>query len=158
MIKLVCVGRLKERFCEEGAGYYAGRFQSGSLSIIEVPDESAPERLSEAQKRKIMEKEGEALLKEIAPGEAVVALDAAGAKYSEAEIRAVIRKHNGNLAFVIGGSLGLGSNALARADYKWSLSPMTLPHQLARAAVAGALAQSLVKTVKTENPVDKLKI
>jgi len=114
-----------------------------AVRIIEVPDESAPEGLSEAQKGKITEKEGRAILKQIGgakpgrawkPGPTVVALDVNGAKYTKADIDAIIRADE-NVVFVIGGSLGLGQNVLERADYRWSLSAMTLPHQLARVVV-----------------------
>ena len=140
MIKLVCAGRLKERFYADGAAYYQSRAsKSVPIQIIEVPDESAPENLSEAQKRKIKEKEGEAILRQINAATTVVALDMNGEKFSKAEIGAIIRKHSGDVAFVIGGSLGLGENVRKRADYRWSLSEMTLPHQLARVAVVSTL-------------------
>ena len=133
MISFVCVGRVRERFYADGVScFLSGRNKhSDPVRVIEVPDESAPEGLSDAQKRQIIEKEGEAVLRRINTTATVVALDINGAKYTEAEINGIIRKHP-DVAFVIGGSLGLGQNVLERADYRWSLSAMTLPHQLAR--------------------------
>ena len=146
MIKVICVGRLKERFFAEGVEYYqAGRRKerpARSVQIVEVPEESAPEGLSEARKQQITEKEGRALLKQIngqsrpwKPGPIVVALDVNGKRYTKTEIGAIIHGADADVAFVIGGSLGLGQNVLERADYRWSLSAMTLPHQLARVVV-----------------------
>ena len=165
MIVIICVGRLKERFFTEGTEYYrsqyanssaiggarSGSIKNGPLRIVEVPDESAPERLSEAQKRQIKEKEGKAILKRIGAAATVVALDMNGEKYSKAEIRSLLRRHSGDIAFVIGGSLGLGQNVLERADYRWSLSAMTLPHQLARMAAVRVIASEMER-IMTNGP------
>jgi len=138
---VVCVGRLKERYLADAVTYYqSGRPKNDPVRIVEVPDESAPEGLSPAQRRKITEKEGEALLRQIGAAAGgglpvVVALDISGKKYAKAEIGAIMRDAEARgrgVAFVIGGSLGLGENVLERADFRWSLSAMTLPHQLAR--------------------------
>ena len=60
MFKIVCVGKLKEKYLKAGIDEYAKRLQKfGKFEIVEVPDEKAPEQLSQAQMDQVMEKEGE---------------------------------------------------------------------------------------------------
>ena len=80
--------------------------------------------------------EGEALLSRIRPGDRVIALTIPGKKTDSPGLARRLQDLRvsgvSRIVFVIGGSLGLGSNLLARADEEMSMSPMTFPHQLAR--------------------------
>ena len=81
-------------------------------------------------------KEGEALLSRIRPGDRVIALTIPGRKTDSPGLARHLQELRvsgvSRIVFVIGGSLGLGNNLLARADEEMSMSPMTFPHQLAR--------------------------
>ena len=133
---IVCVGRLREKYFAAAAEEYAKRISRfGRLEIIELPDLPEPVNASPADQRKVMEKEGESILARLKATDHVIALcidapqaesEAFAAHMAETEMRG--RRQ----VFVIGGSLGLSTAVVARADEKLSLSRMTLPHQLAR--------------------------
>ena len=97
---------------------------------------------------KIREKEGEALLSKLKPGDYVIAMTIGGKARDSLELsRHIAELRNAGvsrLVFVIGGSLGLGKNILARADEEMSMSRMTFPHQLARVM----LLEQLYRTEK----------
>ena len=134
---VVSVGRLKEKPFRQMADEYLkrlGRF--GKIEEIELPDLPESERASPAEERRIREKEGEAILQRLRPGDRVIALTIPGRQRSSPELAQEIReaknRGTGRLVFVIGGSLGLGENVLARAEDEMSMSRMTFPHQLAK--------------------------
>ena len=76
------------------------------------------------------------MLQRLKPGDRVIALTIPGKQLSSPELAEKIREAKnrgcGRLVFLIGGSLGLGENVLARADAEMSMSRMTFPHQLAK--------------------------
>ncbi len=136
-ISIVCVGKIKEKYFMEGIKEYQKRLQRYcKLDIIEVPDEKAPENLSEAEMEIVKEKEGQRILAKIKDGTYVFVLDIGGKQlssesYAQNVDRLGISGHS-NIAFVIGGSLGLSEQVLKRSDFKLSFSKMTFPHQLMR--------------------------
>ena len=134
---IVCVGRLREKFYAAAAEEYLKRISRfGKIEVIELPDLPEPANASDADRGRVMEKEGESILARLKPGDRVIALcidgpqldsEAFAAHLAENELR-----YGGRQVFVIGGSLGLSPAVLARADETMSLSAMTFPHQLAR--------------------------
>lgn len=135
-IHLCCVGKLKERFYEEGCGEYVKRLgRYCRLTITEAADEKAPEELSLKEQMQVKEREGKRILSAIGPKEHVIALAIGGKKYTSekmAERIGVLESQGKEVCFVIGGSLGLSEEVLRRADETLSLSDLTLPHRLAR--------------------------
>ena len=135
---ILCVGKMKEKPYRQMADEYLKRLgRYGKYEEIEIPDLPEPASgASEALEEQLKVKEGEAILARIRPGDRVIAMTIEGKRRSSEEVA----RHIGDLktggvsrfVFVIGGSLGLGKNVLARADEEWSMSPMTFPHQLAR--------------------------
>ena len=116
-IKIVTVGKLKEKYLVQGINEYAKRLGAyAKLEFVEVPDEKAPETLSEAQMLQIKEKEGQRIL----------AKSEAFAK----QIDQLGIQGKSQLTFVIGGSLGLSQEVMTRSDAKISFGKMTYPHQL----------------------------
>ena len=101
-----------------------------------MPDEKAPENLSHAQELIVIQKEGQGILKYMKEDTYVIALAIQGKQLSSEDLANFLNdlgiKGRSNIAFVIGGSLGLSDEVLKRADYKLSFSPMTFPHQLMR--------------------------
>ena len=91
---------------------------------------------SEALEDRIRIQEGQALLSRIHPGDRVIAMTLGGRKMDSVGLSRHLEKLKAEgasrLVFVIGGSLGLGENLLARADEELSMGDMTFPHQLAR--------------------------
>ncbi|HEY4876947.1 MAG TPA: 23S rRNA (pseudouridine(1915)-N(3))-methyltransferase RlmH [Puia sp.] len=85
-------------------------------------------------------KEAETILSMIKKGDYLIALDEKGKQFSSSQLAQFIQLRANdsekNLVFVIGGAYGLGDAVLDRADYKWSLSQLTFPHQLVRLILA----------------------
>lgn len=136
-LAVLAVGRLREKPYRAMADEYLKRLSRfGKTEEIEIPDLPEPPGAGEAAEEKIREREGEALLAKIRPGDYVTALTIQGKPRDSEELSrhlAELRTGGaGRLVFVIGGSLGLGKNVLARADEELSMSRMTFPHQLAR--------------------------
>ncbi len=133
---IVCVGRLKEKYFSGAAEEYTKRLSRyGRFEIVEVPDLPEPVHASDADRRQVMEKEGESILAKLKPNDYVVAMCIDGPQYTSeafAEKLAANDQRGARLVFVIGGSLGLSPAVVKRASEKISLSKMTFPHQLAR--------------------------
>ncbi|MET4562571.1 23S rRNA (pseudouridine1915-N3)-methyltransferase [Lysinibacillus parviboronicapiens] len=134
-ITIVSVGKLKEKYLKMGIDEYIKRLGSyAKMELMEVPDEKAPEQLSEAEMEIVKKKEGERILSKIGPDTYVIALAINGKmKTSEemaTDIASLMTYGKSKIAFVIGGSLGLHDDVLKRADEKQSFGKMTLPHQL----------------------------
>lgn len=136
-IKIVCVGKLKEKYLKQGIAEYAKRLSKFcKFQVVEVPDEKAPEKLSEAQMEAVKQKEGQRILAKIKDKEFVYALAIEGKERSSEEFAKEIEKlgtyGNSDVTFVIGGSLGLSPEVLKRSQEKISFGRFTLPHQLMR--------------------------
>ena len=134
---VLCVGKMKEKAYRELADEYLKRLgRYGKIEEIEIPDLPEPPGNSAALEEQVKTREGEALLAKIRPGDRVIALTIRGKQRSSEELAEHIREMRtggvGRVIFVIGGSLGLGENVLARADEEMSMSRMTFPHRLAR--------------------------
>lgn len=137
-IKIIAVGKIKEKFYKEAIDEYQKRMQAyNKIEIIEVNDEQAPENLSEKEIEQVKEKEGERILGKIEDSDYVVSLEILGkqmdsvgfANFIENEMQEGFGR---NLVFVIGGSNGLSKEISKRSNYKLSFSKMTFPHQLMR--------------------------
>ncbi|MTK14076.1 MAG: 23S rRNA (pseudouridine(1915)-N(3))-methyltransferase RlmH [Clostridiaceae bacterium] len=136
-ISTICVGKLKEKYLKQAIDEYSKRLSRYcKLEIIEVPDEKTPDNASEKEELLIKEKEGLNILKHVKDNMFVVTLDLKGKMLSSEELAGFIKeagiKGNSNIAFVIGGSLGLSKAVLDRADFSLCFSKMTFPHQLMR--------------------------
>ena len=123
MIKLICVGKIKERYLTEGIEDYLRRINKyHKLEIIEV-DDSVPDI-----------EEGK-IIKYIDNRDYVITLEIDGNSLSSVELAEKIDKtfiSNSNITFIIGGSYGLSDNIKKRSNYKLSFSRMTFPHGLFR--------------------------
>lgn len=136
-ITVISVGKLKEKYLKDGIDEYRKRLtRYCAINLVEVPDEKAPETLSQKEEEMIKQKEGQAILKHIKDSEYVVALAIQGKMLSSEELSTFIADRglegNSSIVFTIGGSLGLSDEVLKRANYKLSFSKMTFPHQLMR--------------------------
>ncbi len=136
-IKIICVGKLKEKYLKDGIEEYIkrlGRF--ATIEIVELLDEKIPDNASNAECEKIKSAEGEKILSKIANNEYVVSLCVEGKILSSEQLAQKIAdvtiKGTSTIDFVIGGSLGLCDKVKARSDFRLSFSLMTFPHQLMR--------------------------
>ncbi|MCE0450702.1 23S rRNA (pseudouridine(1915)-N(3))-methyltransferase RlmH [Brevibacillus sp. AF8] len=136
-ISIITVGKLKEKYLREGIDEYSKRLSAYcKLQVIEVNDEKAPEEMSTAEMEQVKRKEGERILAQIKQDQYVIALAIDGQMWSSEKLSAEMDKlalhGRSQVAFVIGGSLGLADQVLKRADALLSFSKMTFPHQLVR--------------------------
>ncbi len=135
-IRLIAVGKLKEDYLRAGVADYAARIRPyARLDLVEVAGLPDPARPGPGAIDRLKEEEASAILRRLQTGEILVALDPRGANWSSEDLADFLQRHEAagaGLAFVIGGSLGLGRSLLARAAAKLSLSAMTFPHGLAR--------------------------
>ena len=135
-VRVVCVGKLKEKFFEDACAEFSKRLtRYCSLEIAEVADEKAPESLHPADEALVKEKEGKRILKNIGPKDFVVALAIDGKQMTSEAFAAYLAERETEarpLTFVIGGSLGLSDEVYARANARLSFSKMTFPHRIAR--------------------------
>lgn len=140
-ITIVCVGKIKEAFYKDAVNEYAKRLSRYcKFQVIEVADEKTPDQTTEHEEDLIRQKEAERILKQIKGDAYVVALAIQGKKLDSVAFSAYIEQlgvqGKSSLVFVIGGSLGLHTSVLKRADDRISFSDMTFPHQLMRVILA----------------------
>lgn len=136
-ITIITVGKLKEKYLKEAVSEYSTRLSRYcKLDIVEVADEKTPDNASEKVEEQIKHKEGEGILRHVKDNMYLIAMDLRGSMVSSEELSEFIEelgvKGESNLAFVIGGSLGLSKDVLKRANYRLCFSKMTFPHQLFR--------------------------
>lgn len=134
-ISIITIGKLKEKYLKQGINEYLKRLSAyAKIEIVELPDEKAPEQLSEAEMEQVKNKEGERILAKISDDTHVIALAIEGKQRSSQELAKEMDKlatyGKSKVAFVIGGSLGLSGDVMKRANETLSFSKMTFPHQL----------------------------
>ena len=136
-ITILCVGKIKEKYWVQALSEYEKRLSRYCrLEITEVADEKTPDGAGEALERQIREKEGRRLLEKIPDHAYVIALAVEGSMVSSEELAGSLDRlavsGTSHIVMIIGGSLGLSGQVLARADKKLSFSRLTFPHQLMR--------------------------
>lgn len=136
-IKIVTVGKLKEKYLKDGIAEYTKRLSRFcKLEILELVDEKTPDKASDLENQQILEKEGSRILAKIAEREFVIALAIEGKQFPSEEFSSILSditvRGFSDITFVIGGSLGLSSVVKKRADLLMSFGKLTLPHQLMR--------------------------
>jgi 23S rRNA (pseudouridine1915-N3)-methyltransferase len=145
MIKIVCVGKLKEKAITLLVDDYLSRIVPYSKIVIEELKDY-PNFDDEASNRITIEKESKMILDKVSNDDYVVLLDLRGKYYSSVEISHVIDQASTygskNIVFIIGGSLGVDENVLKRANVVWKLSNNTFPHGLVRVLVLEQIFRS----------------
>lgn len=136
-ITLVTVGKIKEKYLRDAIAEYTKRLSKyAKLEIVEVADEKTPDNASQAVEDGIRQKEGKRILKQIPEDAYVITLEIEGKMLDSVAFSKKLEQlgvqGKSHICFVIGGSIGLGSEVLARSDYALSFSKMTFPHQLMR--------------------------
>ncbi|WP_078393233.1 23S rRNA (pseudouridine(1915)-N(3))-methyltransferase RlmH [Shouchella patagoniensis] len=134
-ITFLTVGKLKEKYLKQGMEEYKKRLGAyAKIQEIEVPDEKAPENLSEEDMRIVKKKEGERILAKLNADAYVIALAIEGQMKTSEQLAKGIEQlgihGKSKVVFIIGGSLGLADEVYDRADELLSFSKMTFPHQL----------------------------
>ena len=139
MIKILCVGKIKETYLQELINDYLKRISKyHKIEIIEVKDNVN------------YDKEIKGLLEKINPKEYNIALDIKGEEVTSVSFSQKIEKllmENSNITFIIGGSLGLNDEIKTNANERISFSQITFPHGLFR----GILLEQIYRAFKIIN-------
>lgn len=145
MIRIICVGKLKEKYLNDACQEYLKRLQKYTkIEIIEVIDEKIDEEKIALQKEK------ERIEKYLNPKDYLITLEIEGKMLSSIELSEKIdqlRMNNGDITFLIGGSYGIHSDLKKLSNEKLSFSRMTFPHQLFRVL----LLEQIYRSFKIQN-------
>jgi 23S rRNA (pseudouridine1915-N3)-methyltransferase len=136
-IRVVAVGKVKDTFLQEGIAEYEKRLRPYvKMQVIELAEERRPQPASPATESAALDKEGKRILAAIPESSFLIALDVKGQSWSSGDLAAFFRERElsepNQVAFVIGGDLGLSPATLARSNLRLSLSQMTFTHPMAR--------------------------
>ena len=130
MIKIICVGKIKENYLREAIEEYKKRLSKYTkIEIVELQDEGLMD------KEKTIKIEGEKILKNINSKDFIITLEIKGKQITSEELAEVIDNNLINhscITFIIGGSYGLSEEVINISNYHLSFSKMTFPHQLFR--------------------------
>ena len=146
-IQIICVGKLKEKYWQDAIKEYSKRLSRFcTLEIVELKESLLPNNASKADEEKVKEEEGKEILRAIKDGTYVITLEILGKQLSSEELSSKIEDlgitGKSNVAFVIGGSLGLSKEVSDRSDFKLSFSKMTFPHQMMRVVLLEQIYRS----------------
>ena len=136
-ITIIAVGKLKEKYWKQVIAEYEKRLTAYTkVEIIEVPNEKAPENMSDKEIEQVKEKEGQRILAKIKPQSTVITLEIQGKMLSSEglakELDQRMTQGASDFTFIIGGSNGLHQDVMNRSNFALSFSKMTFPHQMMR--------------------------
>lgn len=134
-LRIIVVGKVRERYLLDGIQEYLKRLgPMAKVEVVNVADEPVPENAGQAIHEQARAAEAARALKALDPSHYVVALDSRGTQLSSEGLAEFLQERGlrgqSALAFVIGGSTGLGPEVLQRADFLLSLGKMTFLHQM----------------------------
>lgn len=147
-VRLICVGKLGEKFWAEAVKEYAKRLAAYcKLEIVELPEQRLPQEPSAGEIAQALDKEAALIEARIPQGAAVIALCVEGKPMSSEQLADYLGKltvsGTSRVCLLIGGSCGLSGRVKQRAALRLSMSPMTFPHHLARVMVLEQLYRAL---------------
>lgn len=130
-IKIICIGKIKEKYLVDGIEEYRKRLKLFcDLELIELKEFNTPDI------NKNIESEGELILNAIKKTDYVIALSIPGKNISSEMLASMIKEHytynSQTITFIIGGSNGLDQRVIEKSNYELSFGKMTFPHQLMR--------------------------
>lgn len=144
-IRIISVGRTEDDYVRLGSARFLKRIRVYH-PVEEVRVKGGRAGKSEPTGR-LLDREGERILKQVGPGDKVVLLDGQGRGMSSEAFAAFLEREltsgQGKPTFVIGGAEGVSQTVRERADRILSLSQMTLPHELARLVLLEQLYRGL---------------
>lgn len=157
-IKVVTVGKLKEKYLKDGIAEYSKRISRfAKLEMIELADEKTPDKASESENQKILEIEGQRILSKVGDRDFVIVLAIEGKTLSSEEFSKQLEEASikgfSTLTFIIGGSLGLAQDVKNRANLSVSFGRLTFPHQLMRLVLVEQIYRAF--TIQQGSPYHK---
>ena len=147
-IRLICVGKLGEKFWKQACDEYEKRLSAYCrLEIIELPEQRLPDAPSAGQIEAALKKESELIEAKIPAGATVIAMCIEGKTMASDALADWIGQKmvagTSKFAILIGGSCGMDAALKQKAALRLSMSPMTFPHHLARVMVLEQVYRAL---------------
>ena len=130
---VVCIGKLKDAYLRDGVAEFVKRMRPyGGITITELNGDKP----SDADRKQVVDEEGERLLKAVPKNAYTVLLDVYGKTMSSEDLAKTVAKLEvdgvSDMAFIIGGAFGVSEALRQSVNYKLSFSPMTFTHQMVR--------------------------
>ena len=146
-IQLLAIGTRMPEWLKQGYAEYAGRL-NGKVKL-ELKEIQAGKRTKNSDVVKICKQESQKLIDAIPSGNIVIALEVEGQKWSTEELAGQMENwmmSGRDVSLLVGGPEGMTKACRDRADYLWSLSPLTYPHPLVRIILAEQLYRAWTVT------------
>ena len=142
MYKIICIGKIKEKYLIDGINEYKKRIEGYTkFEIVELKE------INTLDVSKNIENEGKSILEKIRKEDYIITLEILGNKLDSVAFSKHLEKittyGTSNIVFIIGGSNGLSDDVKRRSNYKLSFSDMTFPHQLMRLILVEQIYRSL---------------
>ena len=137
MIKIICIGKIKEDYLKDGINEYLKRLSRYTkIEIIELKDISLKDNMSLVEENKVKEEESRLIESKIKDTDYIISLDRLGEELSSIDLSKrlenTLSSVNKDIVFIIGGSLGLSNELIKKSNLVISFSKLTFPHQLFR--------------------------
>lgn len=134
---VVCIGKLKDAYLRDGVAEFVKRMRPyGGITITELNESKIGDKPSDADRKQVVAKEGERLLKAVPKSAYTVLLDVYGKTMSSEDLAKTVAKLEvdgvSDMAFIVGGAFGVSDELRRSVNYKLSFSPMTFTHQMVR--------------------------
>lgn len=134
---VVCIGKLKDAYLRDGVAEFVKRMRPyGGITITELNESKIGDKPSDADRKQVVDEEGERLLKAVPKNAYTVLLDVYGKTMSSEDLAKAVAKLEvdgvSDMAFIIGGAFGVSEALRQSVNYKLSFSPMTFTHQMVR--------------------------
>ena len=134
---VVCIGKLKDAYLRDGVAEFVKRMRPyGGITITELNESKIGDKPSDADRKQVVDEEGERLLKAVPKNAYTVLLDVYGKTMSSEDLAKTVAKLEvdgvSDMAFIIGGAFGVSEALRQSVNYKLSFSPMTFTHQMVR--------------------------
>ena len=132
---VVCIGKLKDAYLRDGVAEFVKRMRPyGGITITELNESKIGDKPSDADRKQVVDEEGERLLKAVPKNAYTVLLDVYGKTMSSEDLAKTVAKLEvdgvSDMAFIIGGAFGVSEALRQSVNYKLSFSPMTFTHQM----------------------------
>ena len=134
---VVCIGKLNDAYLRDGVAEFVKRMRPyGGITITELNESKIGDKPSDADRKQVVDDEGERLLKVVPKNAYTVLLDVYGKTMSSEDLAKTVAKLEvdgvSDMAFIIGGAFGVSEALRQSVNFKLSFSPMTFTHQMVR--------------------------
>ena len=134
---VVCIGKLKDAYLRDGVAEFVKRMRPyGGITITELNESKIGDKPSDADRKQVVDEEGERLLKAVPKNAYTVLLDVYAKTMSSEDLAKAVAKLEvdgvSDMAFIIGGAFGVSEALRQSVNFKLSFSPMTFTHQMVR--------------------------